>query len=78
MGLQLRLFGANNATALSKAMDTHVKKVCQSVYYNIQNRNSFRRTLDDKSASILVHAFVLSQLDIGNAQDSVQYYETKS
>ena len=36
------------------------------MYYNIHNLNSFRRTLDDKSASILVHAFVVSRLDIGN------------
>ena len=36
------------------------------MYYNVHILNSFRRTLDDKSASILVHAFVLSRLDIGN------------
>ena len=48
-------------------MDAHVKKICQSVYYNIHNVNSIRKVLDNKSAALLIHAFVLSRLDIANA-----------
>ena len=48
-------------------MHAQVKRVRQSVYFNIRNMNSIREILDDKSASRLKHAFVLSQLDIGNS-----------
>ena len=48
-------------------MDAQVKRICQSVYFNIRNINSIWKILDDKSASQLVHAFVLSQLDVGNS-----------
>ena len=48
-------------------MDAHVKKICRSVYYSIHNVNSIRKVLDHKSAAMLIHSFVLSRLDIGNA-----------
>ena len=48
-------------------MESHVKKICQSAFYHIRNINSIRKILNEKSASILIHAFITSRLDNGNS-----------
>ena len=49
------------------SMDKHVKKVCQSSYFQIRNINNIRKLLPQETAAILVHAFITSRLDNGNA-----------
>ena len=47
-------------------METHVKKICQSSYFQIRNIRSIRNLLSDDSAASLIHSFVTSRLDNGN------------
>ena len=49
------------------SMDTHVKKICQSVYFQIRNVTSIRKVLSDRAASMVVHALIISRLDNGNS-----------
>ena len=51
----------------SMLMEIHVKNVCKSMYFNIHNVSTIRKVLDDKSAAMLIHAFVFSRLDICNS-----------
>ena len=48
-------------------MAEHIKKICQSAYFQIRNINSIRKNLSNDTASILVHALITSRLDNGNA-----------
>ena len=48
-------------------MDKHVKKVCQTSYFQIRNINTIWKLLPQEMAAILVHAFITSRLDNGNA-----------
>ena len=47
-------------------METHVKKICQSSYFQIRNIRSIRKLLSDDSAASLIYSFVTSRLDNGN------------
>ena len=49
------------------SMENHIKKVCQSAYFQIRNLSSIRKLLSKDTAEILMHAFVTSRLDNGNA-----------
>ena len=49
------------------SMDNHIKKVCQSSFFQICNLSSIRKMLPNSTAEILVHAFITSRLDNGNA-----------
>lgn len=48
------------------SMDNHIKKVCQSAYFQIRNLHSIRKLLSKDTAEILLHAFITSRLDNGN------------
>ena len=48
-------------------MENHVKNICQSAYFQIRNLSSIRKLLPKDTAEILMHAFVTSRLDNGNA-----------
>ena len=43
------------------------KKICQSVFNQIRNVNSFRKTLSDDSAATIIHSLITSRLDNANA-----------
>jgi hypothetical protein len=48
-------------------MKAHVQKVCQAAHFQIRNIGMIRKYLDDQAAAQLVHAFVTSRIDYGNA-----------
>ena len=48
-------------------MQKHVSAVRKSAYHHLYNIKSIRKSLDTKSAETLIHAFVTSRLDCGNA-----------
>ena len=48
------------------SMENHIKKVCQSAYFQIRNLSSIRKLLSKDTVQILMHAFVTSRLDNGN------------
>ena len=48
-------------------MEQQVKKICQSCYFHIFSIGNIRHLLNNKSTEILVHAFITSRLDNGNA-----------
>ncbi len=48
-------------------LDAQIKNVCKKGYGNLKNVSSIRRSLDENSAKIAVHAFVTSHLDYGNS-----------
>ena len=48
-------------------MEKHVKKICKTGYYHLRNIASIRKNIDKKSTEQLVHAFISSTLDYGNA-----------
>lgn len=48
-------------------MEHHVKAICKSAYNHLRMISSIRKCLDSKTTEKLVHAFVTSRLDCGNA-----------
>ena len=48
-------------------MEQQVQKICQSCYFQIFSIGKIRHLLNNKSTEILVHAFIPSRLDNGNA-----------
>ncbi|KAJ8038157.1 hypothetical protein HOLleu_19156 [Holothuria leucospilota] len=48
-------------------MEKHVSAVCKSSYHHLHNIKSIRKSLDNKTAETLIHAFVTSRLDCVNA-----------
>ena len=48
-------------------MEHHIKKMCQKGYYHLKNIVSIRNSLKKKDTEKLVHAFISSTLDYGNA-----------
>ena len=48
-------------------MEKHVSSICKSAYHHLRNINAIRKSLDTRTAEILIHAFVTSRLDCGNA-----------
>ena len=51
----------------SLAMENQVSTLCRSCYYQLRNIGRIRKYLDDDATKSLIHAFVLSRLDYGNA-----------
>ena len=49
------------------SMENHIKKVCQSAYFQIRNLRIIRKLLSQDTAEILMHALVTSRLENGNA-----------
>ena len=45
------------------SMEEHVKKVCQTTYFQIRNISSIRKLLSHETAAIIMHALVTSRLD---------------
>ena len=50
----------------SMSMEAHVRNICKSMYYNLHNVSCIRKVLNDRSAAMLIHAFVVSRLDTCN------------
>ena len=48
-------------------MEQHVSAICKSAYYHLRNINAIRKSLNTRTSETLVHAFVTSRLDCGNA-----------
>ena len=48
-------------------MDMHITTVCRSAYMHLRNIGMIRKYLNQKATESLVHAFVSSRLDNGNA-----------
>ena len=49
------------------SMQAHVKKICETAYFYLRNINSIRKLLSQQDTDKLIHAFVSSRLDCGNA-----------
>ena len=49
------------------SMSDHVGRLCRSCSYQLRRLRTVRRTLSDKAAHMLVHAFVINRLDYCNA-----------
>ena len=49
------------------SMQAQVKKICQTAYFHLRNINSRRKLLPQQDTDKLIHAFVSSRLDCGNA-----------
>ena len=49
------------------SMEYHIKKIYQSDYFKIRNLSNIRKLLSKETAEILMHTFVTSRLDNGNA-----------
>ena len=72
----MRLLGVIILADLS--LDRHVSVVSSASFYWLRQLRRVRRSFDDESAAILVHAFVTSGVDYGNlllagAPKSVNY-----
>ena len=48
-------------------MDAQVTAICKAAYFHLRNINSVRKSLSQKDAAALIHAFVTSRLDNGNS-----------
>ena len=48
-------------------MEQQVQQICKSCYFHIFPIGKIRHFLNNKSTEILVHAFITSRLDDGNA-----------
>ena len=48
-------------------MEKHVDYICKTAYFHIFRISKIRSFLDTKTTTTLVHAFVLSRLDVGNS-----------
>ena len=51
----------------SMNLEQHVKDVCKSAFYHIQNISKIRDCLTQNDTETLVHAFISSKLDFCNA-----------
>ena len=49
------------------SMDLQISSICRSSYLHLRNIGLIRKYLDSKSAEAIIHAFITSRLDIGNA-----------
>ena len=48
-------------------MEHHIKKICKTGYFHLKNIAAIRNNIDKKDTEKLVHAFISSTLDYGNA-----------
>ena len=49
------------------SMKTHVTRICQTMHYHLRNIGKIRKFIDENTAKILVHAFILSHLNYCNS-----------
>jgi len=49
------------------SLDQHVSKVCAVGFYRLRQLRRIRKSLDEESATTLVHALVMSRVDYCNA-----------
>jgi len=47
--------------------EDHIKSICKSSHYRIRNIAKIRNNIDEESARIVVHAFVVAKLDSYNS-----------
>ena len=48
-------------------MEKHINNICSSCYYHLRNLSAIRGSLTQEATERLVHAFITSRLDNGNA-----------
>ena len=48
-------------------MEHHIKKMCQTCHFHLPNISKIRTYLDRESTEAIIHAFVTTNLDYGNA-----------
>ena len=48
-------------------MSTHIATTCRSVYMHLRNIHSIRKSLSCKVAASVVHSYIMSRIDYGNA-----------
>ena len=48
-------------------MSRHVNQICKIGYYHLKNISAIRKNLDKKDTEKIIHAFISSTLDYGNA-----------
>ena len=49
------------------SMERQVSAICRSAYFHLRNIGQIRKYLDSKATEAIVHAFITSRLDNGNA-----------
>jgi hypothetical protein len=49
------------------SMTDHVSRLCRSCYYNLHNIRAIRKCLSETATHTIIHAFITSKLDYGNA-----------
>ena len=48
-------------------MSSNINATCRAAYYHIRNISSIRKSLSDRVAASVIHSYVVSRLDYGNA-----------
>ena len=63
----VRNLGVQFDETMSMTMESHITTVCKSAIYHLRNIAIIRRYLVPSATEQIVHAFVTSRLDVGNA-----------
>ena len=51
----------------TQSMTNHIRAICRTSYMHLHNISHIRRYLNPEATKSLVHAFIMSRLDYGNA-----------
>ena len=49
------------------SMSAHVNLTCRNLFFQIRNINSVRKSMSEKITASIIHPYILSRLDYGNA-----------
>ena len=49
------------------SMSAHVNLTCRNLFFQIRNINSVRKSMSKKVTSSIIHSYIISRLDYGNA-----------
>ena len=49
------------------SMSYHVNLICRNLYFQIRNVNSIRKSMSKKVTASVIHSYIISRLDYGNA-----------
>ena len=49
------------------SMSSHIAATCRSVYFQLRNVHSIRKSLSSKVAASVIHSYIISRIDYGNA-----------
>ena len=49
------------------SMSAHVNLTCRNLFFQIRNINSVRKSMSEKVTASIIHSYILSRLDYGNA-----------